>query len=179
MAANVQSDVYSKRFALRVSTMINARLIWFKHYYSWADDLIAELDDPPTWLLEIATIKYYPDALAAISAFAYSEPFEALDPDQFADEYIACLFLRYQSGAVSWATFLENAGSYIDGNGGRRDCEYFYLFLNELEDSEYAGDVESRQRGIVESEFSLAVSTIRPLYNMFMKYFRQYVSNEA
>jgi hypothetical protein len=179
MATNVQSDVHSKRFALRLATMINARLIWYKHYYPWADQLIAELDTPPTWLLEIATIKYYPDAVAAINGFVYSEPFESFDGDQCADEHVACLFLRYQSGATSWATFLNDAGSFTDGNGGRRECEYFYAFLNELEDNEYARAVEARQRSTIESEFSSAVSTIRPLYDTFMNYFRQYVQNEA
>jgi hypothetical protein len=107
MDTNLQSDRHSKRFALRIATMIDARLIWYKHYFRWADRLIAELDDPPNWLLEIATIKYYPDAVAAINRFVYSEPFESFDGEQCAAEHVACLFLRYQSGAISWATFLR------------------------------------------------------------------------
>jgi len=159
--------------------MIDARLIWYQHYYRWADRLIAGLDNPPGWILEIATIRYYPDAVAAVNGFVYSEPFESFDHEQCADEHVACLFLRYQSGAISWATFLEETGSFTDGNSGRRDCEYFYALLNELEDNEYNRELEDRQRTEIESGFSAAISTIRPLYDMFMKYFREYVADEA
>jgi hypothetical protein len=179
MATNAQSEVCSKRFALRVATMIDTQLIWYKHYYRWADQLIAELDNPPNWVLEIATIKYYPDAVAAINRFVYSEPFESFDGVQGDDEHVACLVLRYQSGAISWATFLNQSGLFTDANGGRHACEYFYVFLNELEDNEYAQELETRQRAEIESEFNVAVSTIRPLYDMFMPHFRDYVANEA
>jgi len=179
MATNVQSDVHSKRFATRIATMIDARLIWYKHYYRWADQLIAELDAPPNWILEIATIQYYPDAVAAVNRFVYSEPFESFDAEKCSDEHVACMFLRYQRGAISWATFLTEGGSFTDAYDGRRCCEYFYAFLNELENNEYAQQLETRQRAEIESEFSVAISTIQPLYDMFMRYFREYVANEA
>lgn len=173
------SDVYSKRFALRIEAMVSTRLIWCKHYFRWAGQLIAELDDPPNWILEIATITYYADAVGAINKFVYSEPFELFDSEQCADEHVACLFLLFQSGAISWATFLNDAGSFADGNDGRRECEYFYAFLNELEDNEYAHHLKNRQCTEIEAEFSEAISTIRPLYDMFMDYFRQYVAHET
>ncbi|NOX54421.1 MAG: hypothetical protein GXP27_08255 [Planctomycetes bacterium] len=179
MATNVQFDVHSKRFALRIATMIDARLIWYKHYHGWAARLIAELDDPPTWILEISTIKYYADAVAAVNRFAYCESVESFDHEQRADEHVACIFLRYQSGAISWATFLSEAGAFADGFGGRHDCEYFYALLNELEDNEYAQEVETHQRTEIECTFSVALSTIRPLYEMFMEYFREYVATQA
>jgi len=179
MPSNVQSDVTSKRFALRIATMINSRLIWYKHYYRWADQLIAGLDEPPNWILEIATITYYPDAVAAINRFVYAEPFESFDGDQCADEHLACLFFRRESGAISWATFLDEAGAFIDGHGGVRNCERFYAMLNELEDNEYDQVTETRQHAEIESELATAIATIRPIYGMFMEFFRDFVRNEA
>jgi len=172
----IQCDVNSKRFALRIATMIDSRLIWYKHYYRWADQLIATLDSPPSWVIEIATIKYYPDAVAAVNRFVYAEPFESFDGLQCSDEYVACLYLRNESGAISWATFLNDAGAYSDAYDGRRCCEYFYEMLNTLEDHEHALSVQKHQRTDVASEFSSEISLIRPLYRMFMDHFREYVA---
>jgi hypothetical protein len=141
--------------------------------------LIATLDAPTQWIREIATIKYYPDAVAAVNRFVCAEPFESFDGEQCDDEYVACLFLRNESGATSWATFLSDTGSYADANGGRHCCEYFYEMLNVLEDSEYAVEVQERQRAEVASEFSSALSVIPPIYKMFMDYFREYVAHQA
>jgi len=176
MTKTLQCDVNSKRFALRIARMIDSRLIWYKHYYGWADQLIATLDEPPTWILEIATIKYYPDAVAAVNRFVYAEPFERFDGEECDDEYIACLYLRNESGATSWATFLNDAGAYTDARGGRRCCEYFYEMLNTLEDNEFALAIQEQQRAEVGSEFMSAIQMLRPIYQMFMGYFREYNS---
>ena len=171
----MQRDVTSKRFALRIATMIDARLIWYKHYYRWADQIIADLDAPPFWVIELATIKYCPDAVAAVNRFVFSEPFESFDFAERDDEHIACLLLRYQARAISWATFLSEAGEYSDTNECRRDCEYFYELLNALEDKEYAYAEEVRQFGDLESELQAALAAMTPLYAMFKEYFREYV----
>ena len=177
-AKDMSPDVYSKRFALRIAAMIDTRLIWYKHYFRWAHQLIAQLDNPPLWILQIATIKYYPNALAAVNRFVYAEPFESFDGEQYDEEYLACLFLRYQSGAISWATFLNEAGSFTDASCSRFACEYFYAFLNELEDNEYAQNLESRQSAEIEFKINAAIHTIRPLYKMFIEYLREYVANQ-
>jgi len=161
------ANVTDKRFALLFSTMIDARLIWHKHYYGWADELIAAMAEPPQWLLEIATIKYYPDAVAAINRFVYSEPFEALgDID---NEYIACIFHRYRIGEISWATFLDCAG------GGRVDCEFFFHMLSDLEDANYDRELESQQVDRVQSEFGSEIESVGQTFSVFQDYFQRYV----
>lgn len=154
--------------------MIDSRLIWYKHYYSWACELIAALDAPPQWIREIATIKYYEYAVDAINRFAYAEPFEQFDDEQCNDEYIACLYLRSESGATSWATFLYDAGANNDAKGGRHCCEYFYEMLTTLEDNEFSRALEEQQRDAIRSEFHSAIQTLRPVYLMFVDYFREY-----
>lgn len=159
---------------MRIATMIDSRLIWYEHYYPWADQLVATLDWPPIWILKIATIKHTPDAVLAVNDFVYSEPFESFDQEQCCDEYVACLYLRTESGSTSWATFLYEAGAYTDANGGRRCCQYFYEMLNTLKDNEYSLPVQEHQRAHVAVEFSSEISLIRSLYRMFMEHFREY-----
>jgi hypothetical protein len=174
----MEFDVSSKRFAVQLAMMIDTHLLWYKHYYGWADELIAKLPEPPIWIIEIATIKYPPKALEAINRFVDSEPFEALDYKELGEEYIACLYLRYRIGATSWATFLADAGSYADSSGGRNCCEYFYGFLNELEDHEYSRQIACRQQAEIESEYNAVISVIQLLHEKFMPYFRDFVAKE-
>ncbi|HJP95743.1 MAG TPA: hypothetical protein VJ843_00030 [Candidatus Saccharimonadales bacterium] len=173
-----QDEIYQKRFAQRVATMIESRLIWYKHYSLWTDELIIALDKPPTWLLDIATLTYYPEALEAIKRFVYSEPFEAFQGEKD-DEYVACLFLRHERGEIAWATFLNEAGVYSDRQNGHRDCEYFYVRLNILENKEYAREVEQEQRKEIEQEYAKAIASTKELYGIFLDYFRKYLAKEA
>jgi hypothetical protein len=174
-----EQDVLDRKFALRIVTMIESRLIWYKHYYGWADEIIMAMERPPYWILEIATVKYFPQAAAIVREFVYSEPFETFDYEEYTDEYIACLFLRYRHGAISWATFLNEAGAFTDAHNGERYCEDFYDNLNILEDNEYSKKIEQSQREEIETEFATAISTINTFYLGFLEYFRRYVANKT
>ena len=162
-------DLRSKRFAVRLATMIDSGLIWYKHYSRWADQCIAELDDPPLWLLELATVRYVPDAVAVLRRFFWCDPAVEIDSERD-DEYVACLILRAEAGAISWATFLREAGDYTDAAGGT--CENFYSLLTDLEACEYDADLEVRQRTEIVCEYRGSLSVIRPLHEMFMVHFR-------
>ena len=159
--------------------MIESRLIWYKHYYGWADEIIMAMEKPPYWVLEIATVKYYPQAAQIVREFVYSEPFEAFDDEQYANEYVACLFLRYRHGAISWATFLDEAGKFTDAHNGHLHCEAFYGTLNILEDNEYSKHIEQSQREEIETEFAKPIVTMSSLFRSFLEYFRQYVAKET
>ena len=41
------SEVFDKKFARQIATMIESGLIWYQHYYPWADEIIVALDNPP------------------------------------------------------------------------------------------------------------------------------------
>lgn len=173
-----EQDVFDKRFGRRVGIMIELRLIGYKHYYPWADEVIMAMEEPPSWILEIATIKYFPKALEVIYEFVSSPPFEPFDAESNVDEYLACLFLRYKRGEISWATFLNEAGLFTDARNGHRPCEDFYCRLNDLEDSEFAKDIEQNQRDEVELELVEALNSVQALYDGFLEHFRLYVSGE-
>jgi len=171
--------VESRQFARRFVTLLDTHLIWYKHYFPWADAVIHALDSPPLWVLEISTIKYLPDASSAVRAFAYSEPFEEFNQVTVSDEHVACMFQRQETGATSWATFLWDAGCHVDGNDGRKDCDYFFHMLNHLEDSEYNSQTLTEQRAHVHGDFAEVIGEIGSVHETFMIYFRRYVHSVA
>ncbi|MEI5906846.1 hypothetical protein WAK64_07210 [Bacillus spongiae] len=88
----------TKQFATKLGIMVDSRLIYYKHYYKhyykFCDEIIEKMDNPPYWIIELATIKYIPEATKVINEYVLSEPFEKM-PD-FYDFYIACLYLKYK-----------------------------------------------------------------------------------
>lgn len=165
----------SKDFARKLGIMLDAGLINYKHYYLWCDEIIENLDDPPYWIIELATIKFLPSAVTIVNKYAFSEPSEKFNNDS--ELYIACLFIMYEIRQISWASFLYSAGNYKDGAGycGKLDCEYFYHRLNEYEDSNYTVDTEKKQQADIENEFKSEIDEIYSNYNLFIPYFKKYV----
>lgn len=174
-----EQDVDDKGFARLIGIMVEAELLSFEHYIPWADAKIAELDAPPPWLLDLASTKYRPDALAAIHRYAFSPPFQDFDRQDGVDRFISCHFLRYARGEISWASFLKEAGSVSDCRGGDLDCSFFYVRLTALEHDEYSTSTEERQRIDVEQQFGETIETMRSLYSGFTSHFRQYVTEQA
>jgi hypothetical protein len=157
-----------------LATMIESHLIWYKHYFPWTDEIISNNSDIPSWLINLSSIKYIPDAVKSINEYIYSEPFEPFNEEKYSDQYVACLYLRYETRAISWASFLLEAGQYSDAYYGRHECEYFFQMLNEYEDSEYSERLEKKQSREIYSEFKDVIQYIKELYSFFMKHFRTY-----
>jgi hypothetical protein len=162
-----------KRFVLRLATMVESGLLSWEFYAAWADDLIARLDSPPSWLLDLSTTKYRPDAVRVLRTEAFSPPFEEFDSDEQSDEFLACLLLRYRRGEISWATFLNEGGLHLDNENGRRHCEWLYQMLTDLERHEYSKEVENAQRASVRAELDEALARVEPLYLTFLECFRR------
>lgn len=157
--------------------MVESRLIWYEHFGPWADELIMKLDVPPHWLLELSTTQYQPDAARILYSYASSPPFESDDADARIDEYVACLFLRYRRGEISWATFLHEAGQKLDAANSRRPCEDFYTLLSDLEHHEYSKELERTQSAAIECEFHGAIERVDSVYRVFVEFFRRFVAS--
>lgn len=121
--------------------MLESKLIDFSYTEPWADALIEESDIPPTWLCDIAMKKYQGDQIRAIREYIFSEPFETVPPSM-KKFHVACLWLRYERREFSWATFLCEAGAYLDAADGDWDCETPYHFLNMYEDAYFTVESE-------------------------------------
>lgn len=166
-----------KHFARKLLAMINSRLICYKHYFGFCDELIVTMEKPPYWIIELATIKYIPEAIKVINEYTNSEPFEGISSDLY-DFYIACLYIRYNRREISWATFLQNAGEYADGTQAVKcDCEWFYEMLNDYEDSDFSRRLERTQTKKVIEVFQINIDEAQELYRPFQLYFQKYVTS--
>ena len=162
-----------KRTALRIKTMVDSGLIWYRHVHPWADQIIEREEQPPAWLLDATVQKYTPKMSECIGAYVYSEPFQAFPSSEVDAEHLACLFIRHERGEISWAAFLKAAGEYADGANGAWLCEDFYEMLTVLEDAEYSTDVIANQRPIVRARLAVPLGIIEPLYREFLGHFRR------
>jgi len=152
----------SRTVAQLLALAIEAGCLTFREYIPWADDIIARLDHPPAWICELSTTKYRPHALRVVRDFVHSEPFEEIK--DATEDYLGFLWIRYERGEVSWATFLDEAGQYSDAANGAIECEYFYSMLNELEEAEFDPGIENRQREEVQQRLSEAIVRTRAFY---------------
>jgi hypothetical protein len=166
----------SKEFAAKLREMIDSHLINYKYYELRCDEIIENLDEPPYWIIELTSTKYFRDAVKVVNDYAYSEPFVDFGYLELADFYIACLYIKYKHKQISWGTFLLNAGDYSDNKScGSLDCGDFYFMLNQLEDSEYSDAIEKKQSKEISSTFSKHIKEAERYYQLYLKYFRQYV----
>ncbi|POP42374.1 hypothetical protein CHU32_03835 [Superficieibacter electus] len=160
-----------KTKAERLYLMLQSGLIYCDHYIPFCDNVIKDEDNPPGWILELATVTYIPDALNIIGTYVWSEPF--IQFEQSADFYIACLFLRYQQRHISWRTFLEQAGHYSDAyQEGYYDCSYYYGMTNQLVESEHNLHCEEIQVQEIAHQFATVIACAREIYHDFVLWFR-------
>jgi hypothetical protein len=74
------------------------------------------------------------------------------------------LYLRFERRELSWATFLELAGRYADSAQGAWACEEFYGFLNDLEDADFAPEVERNQQIEIINKLRTPIARVRALH---------------
>jgi hypothetical protein len=158
----------------RVVEMLEAGLLYWKHIQPWACDVIASLDSPPAWVCELASLQYNGHLSTCLRGFVFSPPFEAFDEDALADYAVACVVLLYERRALSWASTLRRAGELSDSRDcGSEPCEFYYQFLNELEDSEYDPEVERRQVGHVRELLADKLALVAADFEPFLEAFRR------
>jgi hypothetical protein len=150
--------------------MESAGLISYKHHIPWADEIIALLDKPPYWVLQLATLKYVGDVQKALREYVSSEPFENMGEDRYYRDYLASLILRHRRRELSWASFLDAAGRFTDCSGGNHPCEYFFEMLNNFEDSNFDSALEETQKKQVFTEYESAVQELLPFYQEFRRF---------
>ena len=136
----------SKHDCCYILGMLETSLIDFSYAQPWAEELISEIDTPPSWLCELATKVFQGDLIKALREYVYSEPFEA-GPKDMEKFHVACLWLRYERRELSWATFLRCAGERLDAASGDWDCETPYRYLNVFEDAYFSEASEQDTKG--------------------------------
>lgn len=129
-----------------VLEMLESKLIDYRYVNPWADFLIANNEECPGWLAELAIKKCTADLVKAIQEYLFSEPFKT-SPYEMVKFHLACLWLRYERRELSWATFLNDAGNALDCADSDWECETPYYYLNVYESAYFAEVAEQETRG--------------------------------
>lgn len=161
----------SREFAAKLATMLDVSLIHYKYYELWCDEIIESMENPPEWIITLENTKFLPAARAIVYSYAFSEP---VSDFFYRDFYLACLYIKYEIKQISWATFLEDAGEFSDGSNCCVECEYFYSFLNQLEDNEFSLSIESEQSKQVNALLKDWIPQAEQIYKYFLTYLRKY-----
>lgn len=142
LALEGSMEIPSKKECFYILEMLESKLIDFSYTEAWADYFIESADIAPWWLCDIATKTYQGDQIKAIREYIFAEPFES-GPTDMEKFHIACLWLRYERRELSWASFLNQAGTFLDAAGGDWDCETPYHYLNIYEDAYFSEECEA------------------------------------
>lgn len=145
----------------------------------FCDEIIDKYTKPPYWIIELATVRFQASAIEIVDKYINSDPFMDLYNSELFDQYIACLYLKYDRRELSWASFLFMSGEYADHcESVKESCEYFYDLLSEYENSEFNIELEYKQKEEIQSKFLKEIEEIQVLYEMFKDYFKQFVIKE-
>jgi hypothetical protein len=159
-----------KQECFYILEMIESGLIDFSYINPWADQIIEEEEKIPSWLCDLALKKYRGDLTNTLREYIFSEPFESCPPD-LEKFHLACLWLRYERREISWATFLENAGIYLDAANEDWDCETPYHFLNIYKDAYFTEDSErdTKEKYLNAQDLSPWIDIARKKFEPFYK----------
>lgn len=61
-----------KPFASHLSIMLESKLIWYKHYQLFCDDIIEEHAAPPYWIIELAVTRNQAHATEIVNQYIHS-----------------------------------------------------------------------------------------------------------
>ncbi|MNI11634.1 hypothetical protein D3C73_647860 [compost metagenome] len=169
----------TKDFACKLSIMLDSKLIWYKHFQLFCDDIILEYIKPPYWIIELATVRFQGSAIEIVNKYINSEPFIDFYNSELFNQYIACLYLKYDRREISWASFLFSSGQYADNcQAVKEPCKYFYDLLSEYEDSEFRIGLEYKQKEEIQNKFLKEIKEIQAVYDVFRDYFKQFIIKE-
>ncbi len=160
--------------------MLESGLVDFSYTHPWADKLIENSDIPPSWLCDIAIKKYQGDQLKALRECVFGEPFES-EPTDMEKFHVGCLWLRYERRELSWATFLKEAGAYLDAANGDWDCETPYYYLNLYEDAYFTIESEegTKKQYLKDHDLKPWIDLARKKFEPFKRLRRANKANSA
>ncbi|RKH60007.1 hypothetical protein [Corallococcus aberystwythensis] len=152
----------------RIAVMVRTGLVGLRQLIAWADAWVMKLDDSPLWLLELCTAPDI-DRARGLLLDMPDLPFPANveEQDAWDADHLACLFLRYRSGGISWGDFLMRGGQYLDGANGHRQCEEFFMQLDLLERMGFPEDLVQAQREDIERSLVDALARMESAHRRF------------
>lgn len=161
-------DLPSKHECFYVLEMLETRLLDFTYTQPWANEIIKELETIPDWIFRISTNTALSEQSKALREYVFSEPFESA-PAEIEKFHIACYWHRHLRREISWATFLNLVGRYLDTAGIEWDCETPYYYLNITEDAYFSIESEKETKNAYFQDHNLQswVSFVAEKYEPF------------
>ncbi len=155
------------RFTWQLLAMLATELIDQRHYRAWADDVI--LHDPklPNWVINLSMAT---DASSAIDAL-YEHVGAKPPPEVFQTyprDWIACQWIKYRHGIISYPVFLSIAGTYSDRYDVGVPSDELDRRLNEYM-AHPSKHMEAIGADWIETRFKDAIERMSPLYDAFLE----------
>lgn len=99
----------------------------------WVYYVIARIDTPPRWILEMATVDSLEQILAVLQEQKYHEEMNAGYALSIGDAKLGYYYRMYREGRMSLHDFLAIAGDEADGGTSDLDPEPVFELLNIIE----------------------------------------------
>lgn len=163
---------YNKAKLVIIRVLLKTARIGSAHYLPWCYQLIAELDEPPQWLLDMSYTGNIRDAQAILHSYIYREG-PTGDILHETDLEIAVLYLDYQADEVSWEAFLLTIGQLSDRCEGRVECSWFFALLNEYEAASglTATRIKQQQQKLLKKLYKKELDQIVKFETLFEKFY--------
>jgi hypothetical protein len=161
-----------KQTLRRILEMQGVGLIHWKHLQPWAHAIVASVEMPPLWILDLSYLTFQGDIERCLREIVFAPPFEGFDEELCCDYAIACAFLRYRRRDLSWAGFLLTAGQLADTrDADGRSCAFYFELLNTLEDGGFRSSIERRQSREVSRHLAGPIAKAARDYHPFLQAF--------
>ncbi|NOK36101.1 hypothetical protein D7W79_32160 [Corallococcus exercitus] len=152
----------------RIAVMVRTGRVGLRQIIAWADAWVMKLDAPPLWLIELSTVPELDRAHGLLLDMpGLPQLLTVEERDEEDADHLASLLLRHRDGSISWGDFLLRAGEYLDGKGGHRQCEEFYMQLNLLERMGFPEDLMQSQREDIERSLVDALERMEAAHRRF------------
>ena len=102
-------------------------------WVAWADRQIAQMDEPPVWVLDLSCAHSAKDALSLFWPACGRVTPVLLEGLDWTGLYLGFLFLQFERGDLNMLDLLLQAGRRADSASFRIECETFYLLANEID----------------------------------------------
>ncbi len=108
----------NKQSANRLQQLLGSCVISFQQVILWADTHIEQLEQPPSWLCDLAVSKDTEHAMHVLKSYVFSEPFEEMDQSATDNyRYHCCQTRKWQENDL-----------YVTPNQRNRDvCSVYHI----------------------------------------------------
>jgi hypothetical protein len=125
--------------------MLESSLIDYRFTRPWAAQIAEQNSEMPTWIKVFVEEKHTGTIKETLWEYLKSG-LEAKAPDDLEKFHVGCLWLRYERRELSWASFLNETGRYLDAVNGDWFCETPYQYLNIHEDENFSVESEAKTK---------------------------------